>query len=160
MTPIPLALIILLTCTAVPAAEGWQYTGDLNADGTPDTIRSGPQNLFGNAGGPFVVRLSRLNGTHREHAIFAHRLCMAPELVGQKNSPTLILWTYHRSNAYEGRLVRYEFGEKPKITKISIYPKSPVGKALYAAITASRLTLVKIPNYTVPSNPSGEQWGK
>jgi len=124
-------LVLLSVLTIAAGAEGWQYAGDLNGDGVSDHIKSGPPELFGNAGGPFVVELSKPDGSYQAHAIFAHRLCMAHEAVESAEGVEVVIWTYRRWGSEEGRLIRYELGDELEVSHLTIHPKTDVGKALY-----------------------------
>lgn len=157
--------LILLTATIVCSwsEEGWVYTGDLNGDGIDDTIESGAAELFGKAGGPFVISISNPDGTIQKSVVFAHPHCIAPEPVDEGEMTNIFIWTYSRLSNREGKLVRYNLLDSKATQSITIRPGDAgtnLGNSIYQALLTHRIQLNRVEDYTVPPHPNGHQWGK
>lgn len=65
-------IFLLFVCLNVYAETGYVYEADLNPDGVSDYLSSGPKAMFGNAFGPFMLSLSRPDGTYSYKVIGLH----------------------------------------------------------------------------------------
>ena len=84
----------------VHAEIGYVYEADLNGDGVSDSLRSGPKAMFGNAFGPFMLSLSKPDGTSTKKVIGLHPRAAALESNGQESR----IWGYIRGGLDEGGL--------------------------------------------------------
>jgi hypothetical protein len=141
---------------------GYTFQGDLNGDGIPDSIMSGPSELFGNAGGPFIVSLSSSNEGFMREEVFLHPKAAALEVVPGHYR----LWAYHRLGCCEGTLNITTLDGNFHTSSIQLYftgnrdSLSPSEEA-YRAIFSGRslLQFKMVENYQVPPPLHGE-WGK
>ena len=92
------AIIALLLIGQIAVADiGFVYKGDLNGDGIEDALMSGPYMMFGNGGGPFMLRLGQKDGSYIDKVIGLHPKAVALERNGVKSR----LWSYwHMSAIY------------------------------------------------------------
>ena len=96
-----LLLISILLSSKIASAEiGYIYEHDFNDDGIHDSLMSGPEYLFGNGGGPFMLRLSKADGTFSEKVIGLHPKVAALEQNGSNSK----IWGYWHMSASEGVL--------------------------------------------------------
>lgn len=158
----PIFLILALAPGDANAQTGYVYTGDLNADGIADTIQSGPSELFGNGGGPFIVSLSDGKGGFRRAVVALHPQAVALDQAG--GHPRL--WTYWRSSCcagtlgitvldstFETRTIPLDFGPDPQAPTLS--------RAVYDGVfrDAYRIVFERVDGYQPPPAIGGE-WGK
>lgn len=153
-----LTLCILFISQLSIAGSGYVFTGDLNGDGVEDSIKSGPLGLFGNAGGPFMVSLSKSDGTFVRKVIGFHINAIALETneAGINN-----LWGYWRGGSQQGSLFKVSLDGNFKHEGIAInvgINGSDIGSSLYSSIFNNQhlLKLKKVENYLPPDYP----WGK
>lgn len=95
-----LLILISIDSTIVSAEVGYVFEADLNGDGVTDSLKSGPQDLFGNGSGPFMLRVSNEKGGFSQIVIGLHPKAVALE----KNGPISKVWSYHRSSSSTGKL--------------------------------------------------------
>ena len=154
--------LLAFSSAAALAQPGYVYSGDLNGDGIADTIESGPVELFGNGGGPFVVSLSDARGGFVRRQIELHPAAVALDHAEGHAR----LWTYWRSSSsggmlgvttlddrFETRSVRLDFGADPESPTLS--------RELYRSIFRAphRIEFERVENHVPPPAVSGE-WGK
>lgn len=159
------ACLLIAGFTVAHAGEfGMVGEFDLNGDGIIDRIQSGPRELFGQSGGPFVVTLGE-NGTLPEKSYLIHGNGRFVIETGNDNGPTR-LWSYGRISCCEGILASYVFtSDGMEQQQITINPGdggSDVGRANYRSIFSEEnlLPLKRISPYSPPPNPSGRDWGE
>ncbi|WP_188662697.1 hypothetical protein [Arenimonas soli] len=158
----PLLLLLALVSGEAGVGTGYVHTGDLNGDGVPDSIMSGPSGLFGNGGGPFIVSLSDGKGGFRRIELALHPQAVALDQAG--GHPRL--WTYWRSSCCAGTLsvttldgssapqhIPLDFGQDPGAPTLS--------RALYDSVfrESNRIAFERVDNYQPPP-PLGGEWGK
>ena len=82
------------------------FVEDLNFDGRMDVVLAGPEEMFGNGGGPFDVFLGTAKGTHT----FVGRIGGQPWCFNLQRERTGVglLSIYSRSSAHTGMLFQYE----------------------------------------------------
>jgi len=65
--------ILLLLFPAISIADyGFTYKGDINGDNLEDYIYSGSSSLFGNGGGPCLIKVSTKKG-YKEKVVHCNR---------------------------------------------------------------------------------------
>lgn len=166
----PLAMTLVLCAFAIAevhAEVGWRYVGDMNADGVPDRLESGPQVLFGNAGGVYLLTLSSDKGPQRFLLHGSWRF--VPEIMNDEYR-TFRLWTFMRSGLNGGSLICHSIIDgKVKTVGIEV-AHSPEGSTtpslcdkLQGAVFSSKLICdpTEIKNYTPPSiSEFGLNWDR
>lgn len=144
------------------AQTGYVFKGDLNGDGVEDSIMSGPPEMFGNAGGPFVVTLSARDGGALVQTLFLH-----PEAVSldfQEGNPRL--WTYSRSSCCGGNLSAIRLAEGFEVESIRLDfdqdgASASMSRDVYEAVFhASRRIRFDVVDHYEPPPPPGGEWGK
>jgi hypothetical protein len=155
-------LLAFAFSAAVQAETGYVFEGDLNDDGVLDSIMSGPSELFGNGGGPFIVSLSNGSGGFNRKEIGLHPKAAALDLV--KGHPRI--WGFWHLSCCEGTLSITTLDEKFETQTIQLYFSGDQGyptvsQNIYNAIFEGK-SLIKfktVENYQVPTPLRGE-WGK
>ena len=154
---IRLLLFFILICIQSSFSEtGYVCELDLNCDGIKDKIHSGPQALFGNAGGVFAVTIANTNGTAAQTYLIEGN---PNNFVYEKTSDnTGRLWTFWRTGPGEGVIyMRTFYGNKMKESRISVdvEMKEALLEKIYASGKILKMNIVK--NYTPQA---GLPWGK
>jgi hypothetical protein len=167
--PVVTALALCSFALAESHAEvGWRYVGDLNMDGIPDRLESGPQEFFGNAGGIYLLTLSSDKGPQRFLLYGSWRF--VPEIMNDGFRTTFRLWTYWRSGISGGSLICHSVIDgKVTTTRIAVV-HGPEGSTIpsisdkmMSAVFSSTLAFdpTQIENYTPPSiGEFGLDWGR
>jgi hypothetical protein len=155
-------LLTVVFSTAVQAETGYVFEGDLNGDEIVDSIKSGPSQLFGNGGGPFIISFSNGLGGFIQKEIGLHPMAVALELVN--GHPRI--WSYWRMSCCEGELSITTLDEKFETQSITMYPgdtpDSPtLSMDVYNTVFKNKhlIEFKKVENYQVPPSLRGE-WGK
>jgi len=156
------SLVLALVCGVSNADTGYVYSGDLNGDGVADSIRSGPSDLFGNGGGPFVVSISDGSGGFIARDIGLHPLAVSLDLV--TGHPRL--WTYWRSSCCGGTLSVTTLDEKFETYFVPLefgedFSSPTASRDVYNSIfsTERRIEFEVVADYEPPPPLRGE-WGK
>ena len=150
--------IFLLACYQSAIAEiGYIFEADLNGDGFEDSIMSGPYGMFGNGGGPFLLSLSKADGTFAKQAIGLHPKAAALEKNGEKSK----IWGYWHSSAKSGELGYTMLDGSFKTEYITLYfepDTDGINRKIYELIFNKNqlIKFKKIENYIPPEYP----WGK
>ena len=157
-----LNFVLLVFCGAANAQTGYVYSGDLNGDGILDTIKSGPSELFGNGGGPFVLSLSDGKGGFLLRDIGLHPEAVALDFV--EGHPRL--WSYWRMSCCDGSLGVTTLDASFKTETISLnfgkgVSEPTISRNIYESIfrPENRIVFTFVENYEPPLPLSGE-WGK
>jgi hypothetical protein len=135
--------------------------GDINRDGVADKIASGPGELFGNGGGPFVVTLGSRKGPPKQFVLNLHRLAATVE-----NTATATrIWSYWHLSGRSGDLCVDTLTDKTSRQCITIYAGdggTAMGNALVERIFSKgqRLEFKDVEPYVPPPHPDGREWGK
>lgn len=158
-------LFVFLVPFSVFAETGFVYKGDLNGDGIDDHIQSGPQDLFGNAGGPCVVTVSVSPTEHKKGIVSCGPGGILLEKSINKMWPSR-LWDYGRISAGEGTIMTITLDGKFTTEHITLYSMAhgddSIGIAILKAVRgkAQFIKFDQVENYAPPENPCGVQWGK
>lgn len=154
----------LLTLSApIFAGTGYVYVGDLNQDGIADRIESGPTEFFGNAGGPFLITLSKGDTDFESFILGLHPFAVRAELL---DTGKVRLWSYWRMGGRFGSLCTTDLsGIEPSTDCLRIYTGSDatdVGRGVYDSVfdAYKRLVFTEVQNYIAPPHPCGFDWGK
>ena len=137
---------------------------DLNGDSIKDEIRSGPSSLFGNAGGPLVVRLSASDNSPEVAYLIEGNGRFAIESFGD-NAPVR-LWTYWHVSSIEGVLTSYRFRKSGVETShITINPGdggTETGRAIFNAVFRKDNVFIldHISPYEPPAHPMSKTRGE
>jgi hypothetical protein len=155
-----LLLLLALLTTPLSAESGYEYHGDLNADGIPDSIVTGPAELFGTGGGPLVITLSQPGGKTKVMSISGK-----PGVIALEKGPIPRLYLYLHNSARTGNLVQQDLAGDFASHTIAMQGEdggTELGDQIFAVIFAkpNLLTFTEVPNYTPPPNPDGQEWGK
>lgn len=161
-----LTLVMFVFNSWLPAQEGLRYVGDLNGDGIPDRIESGPYVSVAGAGGAYLLTLSSPSGA-LQFDLYGYGT-YAVEMVQRHAGPaTLRLWTYQRSSAAEGSLITYAItAGKMTEERLTINPGdagTALGNELFRLVFAKNNIVVaeRVVDYTPPTRPAhGGEWGK
>ena len=164
--PVAIALALCSFALAEVQAEvGWRYVGDMNADGVPDRLESGPQELFGNAGGVYLLTLSSDKGPQR--FLLHGGWKFVPEVMNDEYR-TFRLWTFMRSGLSGGSLICHSIIDGKVTTTGLAVVHSPEGSItpsisdkLQEAVFSSKPVCnpTEIKNYTPPSiSEYGMDW--
>ncbi len=150
-------LMIIVGAAELPGEEGYRYATSINGEALLQ--ESGPQRLFGNAGGPFLLTLIRKAEAPLRRVIALHPLAAALE---DGDRPKL--WGYWRLGGHEGRLFSISLRDATEAALL-INPGdggTAMGNALYAGAFAEerRITFSVVRDYRAPALSSGEEWGK
>jgi hypothetical protein len=155
-------LLLGLACGVSSAETGYVYSGDLNRDGVMDSIKSGPSEMFGNGGGPFVLSLSDGNGGFLLRSLELHPEAVALDVVEGHAR----LWSYWRSSCCDGSLGVTTLDSAFETQTISLnFGKSngepSVSLLIYQSVfrPENRIRFELVENYEPPPPLSGE-WGK
>lgn len=155
---IKLAFLLMFISSSIYGENGYVYEGDLNGDGIPDKITSGPSGQFGNAGGPFMISISSKDGTFKSKVLGFHPRAIALE----KTSSGNYLWGYWRYSSSLGDLFYITLDGQFIKTKIGIRAgsNSELGSSIYNTIFDAKneyiVKLKKVDNYVPVEYP----WGK
>jgi hypothetical protein len=156
-----LAFFLLFSSSAY-AETGYVFEGDLNGDGIPDSIMSGPSKLFGNAGGPFIVSLSDGKGhfIRKETALNPDLTAFDPA----EGHPRI--WGYWHVSSSEGVLSATTLDEAFETKTINLYGDNPesdtsMSAAIFNAVFNKKTIMKfrKVKNYKLPP-PLASEWGK
>ena len=152
--------LIFYTCHLF-GEDGWVYYGDLDLDGKDDSLVSGPANMFGNAGGPYILSLTSVG---KNFDIAGHGSWAV-----ERHDGNLRLWNYWHLSSGEGSLGYLEIDTKTGMASNSsliIYAGdsgTDLGNKLYNAVYDNKnlISATRIENYTPPKlNANGLEWGK
>lgn len=157
MKLISIYIFFLFVSSNVYAETGYIYETDFNGDGINDSLRSGPKAMFGNAGGPYMLSLSRGDGTFSQKIIRLHPLACALEMNGKYSR----IWSYWRSSAGTGSLSYIMLDGTFKEKSISMYfsgDGTSLSRQLYDLIFEKNkiIKFKEIENYSPPKY----EWGK
>jgi hypothetical protein len=150
--------IFLLSIFSNAYAEiGYVYEADLNGDGISDSLRSGPNAMFGNAFGPFMLSLSKPDGTFVKKVIGLHPRATALESNGQESR----IWGYIRGGLDEGSLCYTKLDGSFEENCIDMYlgkKDNHLSRELYDLILDENkiVKFIEIENYVPPKY----EWGR
>lgn len=149
--------LALALAQTTPAGSGYRYSADLNGDGLADSIVSGPAEMFGNGGGPFLLSLSLGDSEFTRHVVLLHPQAVAWERNGRHSR----LWSYHRSGASAGSLSSLSLDGRfeRQTIRLQLDPdESGLNRALYALLFAGehKLEFDPVQAHVPPDWP----WGK
>ncbi|WP_444888232.1 hypothetical protein [Microbulbifer sp. JMSA008] len=151
-----IVFILILFASQVRADYGYTYSGDLNGDGIADRIMSGPSAMFGNSGGPFIIYLSKADGTYINKVVAFHPKAIAFE---KYESGRNSLWGYWRHGTRQGTLFKLSLDGEFKVESITINPiGSNLSSGIYSTVfdKNSLLKIKRVEGYMPPDYP----WGK
>ncbi len=146
-----------MVASAAAADTGYFLEQDLNNDGIMDKIESGPSNLFGNGGGPFLVTLSQPEGKFVTQIVELHPKAASLQINGNKNQ----LWIYWRNSYNSGVLRTIQLDNTFKAQDIDIYfseDRSGLTEKIFETIfhPDHLIKFLEIEGYTPPKY----HWGK
>ena len=154
-----LILLAILFSFNARAETGYVFESDINNDGVMDSIVSGPSELFGNAGGPFIISLSNGKDGFIKKVLGLHPSAVAIDVAN--GHPRI--WTYWRSSCCFGSLVVTTLGKQFKEEHIDLYfgeswDSPTVSRDIYHAIFQGKYAIKfkTVENYSVPKSINGE----
>jgi len=115
-----IAILLLFISTNSFADYGFTYKGDLNGDGIDDYIYSGPSSLFGNGGGPCLIKVSVTIKYKQKIIHCGNREGMLVDF-GNDWKPAR-LWIYARINVGEGVISTITLDGEFKSEGMTVYP--------------------------------------
>lgn len=159
-----IALLTMLMLRPLFAAErGWVYAGDLDGDGIADSIRSGPEEIFGRGGGPFLLTITGAEGEPDRHAMLwaSGAFVFALDPGTEHWSPRL--WSYTRVEPRHGAVGYIDLDQEMAEGGLMVRAGDD-GREIDAAICdaifdqAHQITLQEVQDYRPPELPPGIKW--
>ncbi len=123
-----LAASMSLAC----GSEAVQLIVDLNGDGVPDFIES--DGRFGTGGGRFAVTVSMGHGEMKTAYCGFHPGAIAFDGGDAAEGSPPKLWGYWHLSAFEGSLFYLDLSTLQPSSRLTIHPKSEMGRSVYDAI--------------------------
>ena len=151
-------IILTEIMASLNCAEGYRHS--FGFEGGKATLESGPQELFGNGGGPFLITILWNNGTKTQKLTQLH-----PSAIAIERGTVTRIWGYLHSSSTEGALTTIDLVNglpERQITINSDGNGSDFGNSIYAVVfSVDRvLKLEKILDYKTPERADGAEWGK